>query len=415
MNNTFRLSAIALALAISGAAHAATVLTVASFPSLDEDIKTAIPLYKKVKPDVEIKLVSLAGNDHHNAMTTALATGANQPDLMAIEFGFIGKFAESGGLEDLNKPPYNAQQFKSKFFKFTFAQATGSDGHLAALPVDIGPGTLYYRKDLFDKAGISEADLTKSWDSYVESGKKLKAATGAYLISSANAVKDIYIRTGLKDGQGIYFDKDGKTLVESERFVKGFELAKTIRTAGLDGKIGAWSNEWSEGFKQNKLATEMMGAWLAGHLGAWIAPNTKGLWRSAQLPGNSYAAYGGSFYGIPSKAPNKAEAWELLKFLTMNKEQQIAAFEKLDAFPSLIEASTTPFMDEPIPFLGGQKARQLWKTAAEKIPATDVDKYDPVAAEIVSAELDKVLEQNKDIKQALADAKAQIERRVRRK
>ena len=72
----------------------------ASFPSFDEAVKAAIPLYKKAHPDVEIKLVSIAFADHHNAMTTALATGVNLPDVMAVEVGFIGKFAASGGLED---------------------------------------------------------------------------------------------------------------------------------------------------------------------------------------------------------------------------------------------------------------------------------------------------------------------------
>jgi multiple sugar transport system substrate-binding protein len=56
-------------------------------------------------------------------------------------------------------------------------------GALAAIPCDIGPGTLFYRKDMLDKAGVTEADLTKSWESYIESGKKIKAATGAYLLS----------------------------------------------------------------------------------------------------------------------------------------------------------------------------------------------------------------------------------------
>lgn len=80
-------------------------LNVSSFPDLDRGVKAAIPLYKKLHPEVEIKLTSLAYADHHTAMTTALATGANLPDVMAVDNGFIGKFAESGGLEDLSKPP----------------------------------------------------------------------------------------------------------------------------------------------------------------------------------------------------------------------------------------------------------------------------------------------------------------------
>lgn len=418
MNVTHRLTRIALGLTVGlafASAQAGTTLTVASFPSFDDAIKAAIPLYKKANPDVEIKLVSLAFGDHHNAMTTALATGTNLPDVMAVEVGFIGKFSESGGLEDLSKPPYNALQFRNKFAKFTVPQAMGGSGNFAAMPADIGPGALFYRKDILDKAGVTEADLTKSWDSYIAAGKKVKAATGAYLLANAVDLKDIYIRSGLKDGEGIYFDSTGKVLVNSPRFTKAFELAKAARTAGIDGKIGAWSPEWAEGFKRGQVATQMMGAWLGGHLATWLAPNTKGNWRSAQLPNGAFASWGGSFYALPKAAANKAEAWKFIQFMTLNKEMQIEAFRKLDAFPALIEAQNDPFLQQPIEFLGGQKARELWKVAADKIPAVDVDKFDATAADIVNAELDKVLEQNKEIKVALADAEAQIEKRVRRK
>ena len=412
------------------AAHAQTVVTVASFPDLDRAVKAAIPLYKKVKPNVEIKLTSLAYPDHHTAMTTALATGANLPDVMAVDFDFIGKFAESGGLEDLGKAPYNALQHRAKLSKFSVPQGTSSTGALAGVPTDIGPGALFYRKDLIEKAGISEADLTRSWESYIEAGKKVKAATGgrgadvildmvkaatgAYMLGNAVDIQAIYIRSGLKDGEGIYFDAKGSPLVTTPRFVKAFELAKSARVAGIDGKINAWSNEWSEGFKRDKIASQMMGAWLAGHLNNWLAPDQKGKWRSAQLPGGAYASWGGSFYAIPKKAQQKKEAWDFIQFLTLNKDMQIEAFRKLDAFPALLEAQNDSFLNEPIEYLGGQTARQQWKQAADQIKAAAVNKLDPIAREVVNAELEKVLEQGKDVKTALADAQAQITRRVRR-
>jgi len=399
---------------VSMSAMAATTITVAAFPDLDRSIKTAIPAYKKLHPDVEIKLVSLAYGDHHTAMTTALATGANLPDVMAIDMGFIGKFAESGGLEDLSKAPYNALQYKSQVTKFSFPQAMAGTGALAAIPCDIGPGAMFYRKDIIEKAGVKEEDLTKSWESYIEAGKKIKAATGAYLIPHANEVMAIAIRSGIKDGEGLYFDAKGKPVVDHPRFVKAFEIAKAVRVAGIDGKIGAWSNEWSEGFKRGQIASEVMGAWLGGHLKNWIAPDQKGLWRAAQLPAGSFASYGGSFYGIPKKAVHKPEAWDFIKYLTLDKGQQIAAFRDVEAFPSLLAAQNDDFLNQPIEFLGGQKARLLWKVAADHIVATEVDKYDATAQDIVNAELDKVLEQNKDIKAALADAKVSIEKRVRR-
>ncbi|AKJ32053.1 ABC transporter substrate-binding protein [Caldimonas brevitalea] len=396
-------------------AFAQQTLTVASFPSFDEHVKAAIPLFKKVRPDVEIKLVSLQFGDYHNAMTTALATGQNLPDVMGIEIGFVGKFAESGGLEDLAKPPYNALQYRDQFFKFTFPQAMNKGGGLAAMPADVGPGALFYRKDLLDKAGVTEAQVTQSWESFIEAGKQVKAKTGAYMIPHANALMGIYIRSNLKDGEGVYFGKNNTVLVNTPRFEKAFQLAKQARVAGIDGRVTAWTNEWAESFKRGSVATEMMGGWLAGHLANWLAPDTKGQWRSANLPNGAYAAWGGSFYAIPKKIGDdkKKLAWEFIKFMTLNKEMQIEALRKVDSFPSLIAATTDPFIDQPIEFLGGQKARQQWRTSATKIPAIEVHKLDPIANEVITAELDKVLQQNKDIKKALADAQQAIQRRIR--
>ena len=128
-------------------------LSVASLPDLDRGVKLTIPLYQKINPNVEIKLTSLTYADHHTAMTTALATGANLPDVMAIDMDFVGKFAESGGLEDLNKAPYNAGQFGDKLARFTYPLAMSGQGAMVGMPVDVGPGALFYRKDLLDKAG----------------------------------------------------------------------------------------------------------------------------------------------------------------------------------------------------------------------------------------------------------------------
>src|SRR5512138_2359595 len=416
MKRCFRWALALLVSAMAVTAQAETTITVASFPSFDESVKAAIPLWEKTAAgkDVKVKLVSLAFGDHHNAMITALASGSNLPDVMAVEIGFIGRFAESGGLEDLGAAPYNGKPLLEKLLKFTRSQAQSGSGILAAMPADVGPGTLFYRKDVMDKAGVTEKDLTKSWESFIEAGKKVKAATGAYLLSNAVDIKDIYIRSDLKDGQGIYFDKAGKVLVDSPRFKKGFELAKAARVAGIDAKVGTWSNEWAEGFKRGTIVTQASGAWLAGHLNNWLAPDTKGLWRASQLPNGAWATWGGSFYAIPKKAEHKAEAWEFIKFMCFDKEQQLNALKSLDAWPALIAAQNDPFLDQPMPFLGGQKARQLWKVAAAKAPAIVVNKLDPVAADVVNAELEQVLEKDKPIDQALADAQQQIERRIRK-
>ena len=397
-------------------AGAQQLLTVAAFPAVDEIVKAAIPAWKKLHPTVDVKVVSRQFADHHTAMTTALSTSFYLPDVMALEVGYVGRFAQGGGLEDLSQAPYNIRRFEAQFVPYALRQATSRSGAVVAAPTDIGPGTLLVRSDILAKAGVSDADLTASWESYVAAGVKIKKTTGAYLLAHARDIKDIAIRTGIQPGEGLYFDKDSRVLVASPRFVRAFELARQVRQNKLDAKVSAWSNEWSEGFKRGTLATQLSGAWLAGHLNNWLAPATKGQWRALQLPEGAFAAYGGTFLAIARGAPaaNKALAWELIQLLTLNREMQLAAFKSQDAFPALVSTYDDPFFEQPLPFLGGQPARAMWREATRHIQAVAVHKQDAFAAEVIDTELDKVLDHGKDIATALADAARLLDKRARR-
>lgn len=409
------LAALLVALLPQAAAQQRT-LTIAAFPAVDEIVRAAIPAWKALHPDVAIKVVSRQFADHHTAMTTALSTSFYLPDVMALEVGYVGRFAQGGGLEDLSKPPFGIQKLRSRYVPYAYDQATNRRGAVVAAPTDIGPGTLLYRADILARAGVSEAELTESWRSYVKAGVKIKTATGAYLIAHAREIKDILIRTGIKPGEGLYFDDQSRVLVTSPRFVRAFELAREIRQQKLDAKVSQWSNEWSEGFRRGTLTTQLTGAWLAGHMNNWLAPKTSGLWRAAQLPERSWAAYGGTFLAIPRGAPaaNKALAWKFIQMMTLNRDLQLSAFKSQDAFPALIEAHSDAFFELPIEFLGGQKARLLWREAAANASAVAVHKQDSFASEVIDTELDKVLDRGKDITTALADAQRLLERRARR-
>ena len=412
-----RLNASLLALALpTAAAPMPNALTVAAFPSVDKIVTAAIPAWKKLHPDVDIKVVSRQFSDHHTAMTTALSTAFYLPDVMALEVGYVGRFAQGGGLENLALPAYGIRDHVAEYVSYAVDQATGPKGAIVAAPTDIGPGTLLWRSDILGKAGVSEAELTQTWDSYVASGVRIKQVTGAYLLAHARDMKDILIRVGIQPGEGLDFSTDSRVLVNTPRFARAFELARRIRQHKLDARVSAWSNEWSEGFKRGTLATQMSGAWLAGHLANWLAPETRGLWRASQLPEGAWAAYGGTFYAIPRGAPepNKRLAWELIKLLTLNREMQLAAFKAEDAFPALVTTYDDPFFDQPIAFLGGERARVLWREAARHIKAVAVHKQDAFAGEVIDTELDKVLDGGKDIALALADAERLLVKRAKR-
>lgn len=391
-------------------------LTIAAFPAVDEIVRAALPAWKARHPDIEVQVISRQFADHHTAMTTALSTSMYLPDVMALEVGYVGRFAQGSGLEMLSAPPYSIGQFRSRWVPYAYDQATRRDGAVVAVPIDVGPGTLLYRHDLLTRAGVSEAELTDSWESFVQAGVKIKTATGAYLVSHARDVKDILIRTGLQPGEGLYFDQESRVLVNSPRFVRAFELARQVRRQRLDAKVSAWSNEWAEGLRRGTLATQMSGAWLAGHLGNWLAPSTQGLWRAAQLPARSWVAYGGTFLAIPRQLPadRKALAWEFIRMMTLEPERQLVAFKSQDAFPALLDVYQDPFFTQPLPFLGGQAARLLWREAAGHIAAATVHRQDAFAEEVINTELDKVLDRGKDVRTALADAQRLLLARAHR-
>ena len=410
--------AAGLAAAVAPAVRAkpGRTLTVAAFPLVDQIVKDAIPQWSQRHPDVAINVVMRQYEDHHTAMTTALSTAVYLPDVMALEASYVGKFSNGGGLSDLLQPRYDIGRHRERYVAYAYDQAINRKGQVVAAPTDIGPGTMLYRKDLLERAGLHEGDLLPSWDAYVDAGIKIKKATGANLIGNVKTLKDLMIRAGLQKGQGIFFDSDSNVLVNSPRFHRAFELAVRVRRNQLEGRLETWSNEWAEGFRRGATATELGGSWMVGQLANWVAPTTKGLWRAAQLPESALVSYGGTYYAIPrdSDPEQKALAWELIEMMTLDTSRQLAALKTQDAFPALLAAQDDPTFDQPSEFLGGQHARLLWREAARHITATAVHKQAKFAEDAVNAELDSVLDDGKDIGQALADAARILELRARR-
>lgn len=303
----WRVAALALAccVAIPAGTAAAVTLTVAVFPSVDQVVAAALPAWRAQHPDIEIKLVSREFSDHHNAMALALAGGAGTVDVMALELARLRRFTDGSGLENLAAPPYDATRYRDRYAAYAYRLGANERGEQMALPADLGPGALFYRADLLRRAHVDEAELTRSWASYVAAGKAIKAATGAYLLGHARDLKDIMIRAGVADGEGLFFDRAGRCLVEGPRFVHAFELALELRRAGLDARVNTWSNEWVESLRRGTVATQVMGGWLAGHLERRYALDSSGQWRIAQLPGHAYVFWGGTFYALPKPAATR--------------------------------------------------------------------------------------------------------------
>ena len=402
-----------LLVALLGAAAAQTTITIAVFPDLDSHLNEVLPIFHEENPDIRVEMVRREHGDHHNGLVTELAASSGAADVVALDVEFVARFLASGALVDLSQEPYNAAQFEELYAPYSWAQISTSDGRTIALPGDLGPGVLFLRRDVLDAVGATVEEVTASWDNYLDFGRQVRAETDAYLLTNAADVARAYFQSNVPEGEGYFFDADGNSTVTGDRFVRAFELAQTIREEGLDAQIGDWSNEWYEAFNAGTTASQFSGAWLLGHLQNWMAPDTSGLWVTSNFPEDTYGSWGGSHYAIPEQSAHKEEAWKLVQFLSTRPEIQLSAFQTTAAFPAVTSTYGDASFDEPIEFLGGQQARNLFAQVAERTPGVAVTQYDHIALEIVQSALTEVLDNGRDIDAALADAEAQIQRRAR--
>lgn len=399
-------------------AQAQTKITIGVFPDLDSHLEEVLPKFMEQNPDIEVEMRVNEWGDHHTLLVTSLASGSGANDVEVIDAGYIARFVAEGGLTDLSA--FGAEQYSDSFVSYAWEQAQTPDGRIVALPTDLGPGVMFYRRDRLEELDVEVESVIDSWDSYVDFGRQVTRDTDGdgrndvFLIADAGDVARAMIRGNLEEGEGVYFDESGQTLVNSDRFREAFRTAKTIREEGLDAQIGAWTNEWYETFKRGTAATHITGAWMLGHMQNWMAPDTAGLWGASHLPGETVTNFGGSFYGIPEQSENKEAAWKLVQFLTTDPEVQLAAFEKIGAFPAVVSTYDDPTFDEPLEFLAGQPARQLFAEVAQGIQGTATHPNDIVAEEIIDSALTQVLDEGRDIGEALAEAEMLIMRRTRR-
>jgi len=367
--------------------------------------------FKKKFPNVTIVFQSSDFSGHHNRLTTVLAAGEATNDIESLEIGYVAKFVEGGGLTDLAPAPFNGAAAGKDLVKFAMSNATTKDGKIVAMPVDIAPAVLFYRKSLADAAGVNFDNL-KNWDEFIAVSKKLvKDRNGdgkvdQFAIPHASEVAMM----PLNGGKAGWFDASGKPLEPKAKFIEALKLVKDIRAAGIDGDLGGWSGPWIQSFSDGTVAAIVNGAWWGGSLKTWVAPDLSGDWRVAYLPGKQWASQGGTYLAIPEFVPGeqKAVAWEILKYLATSPVAQLTTFRTIDAYPALTTVYNDPVMDEPVEYFGGQKVRKIYADVARNIPSAIVTEYDATANAIFGNAVTDVLVNGKSPEDAYKGALMEI-------
>ena len=378
----------------------------------DDSLQFAVDAFHKSQNKVKVYFQKIGFDDAHQKLLTSFAAGAGAPDVCSLEIGLIGGFTGRGGLVDLRKPPFDADQFKDDIVKYKWIQGSSADGRLVAMPWDIGPAGLWYRADLLGEAGFDTdpgkmAARIQKWDDWFQLAEDLKKKTGGKTALFADSFNDVLIPMIEQQGHGWF---DGNKLMFVQKATEPLKAALRLHQQKLDANIQWWGAEWSTGLRRNAFAAMGIASWMQGGL-TQDQPQTIGKWRVIPAPEGDFN-WGGSFMAIPEQSTKKAAAWEFLKYVCCSVEGQNAIFKASGIFPAYKPAWKDPIYDAPVEFYGGQRTYRLYTEIAGGVPANVVHRSDRLASDIINNEITKVRNQNVDPAAAMQAAQAEALDRI---
>ena len=342
----------------------------------------------------------IIGGTFDTKLRTSLAGGAYIPDITAINSNAALYFTNEDKFLDLND--YGAEKFKPDFFDWKWQLGTTPTGRFCFWPMDTGPTGLYYREDLFEKAGLPSdptevSEAVETWDAFLELGSKLRAESDIPLISNSTVIFNQYINASPER----YFDIDDKPLYSKPGSAvrQAWDTAVKAVQAKITGNLQTPTDQ-NSAWVSGKLAGHIEAVWWAQIL-TDTAPDTKGKWRLASQPvrpGNS----GGSFLAVPATCKDPEAAFAFASWLT-TPDNQALSFNELQLFPSTPASFTSGKMKSETGFFGSQDMLEFFRKAAEAVPTTFVSTYESQVSAFTT-EITNVEAGGKDPEQAWDEA-----------
>lgn len=333
------------------------------------DIQKTVDLFEEAHPDITVKVENVGvGVDEYTKIQNAIDAGSGGPDVAHMTYDAIPNFALTGSLADLTQ--YGGESVSEIFLPGVVSLVERGDA-IYGVPQDFGPAVMFYRADVFEQLGI---DVPATWDEYAAAAAAIQAADPGMYIT--------HIDPGLSDAayMGLWqLDAEPWTIVDDTTISVDLQSPKALQWAdywsdlndrGLLIESVQGSDEWFKQLNDGVWVTWIVGAWglqaLTGNV-----PDGDGLWRVAPQPqwaaGDSATSqFGGSASVVLEQSDNKEAATTFA--LWMNSDPVAVESLKNDQglLPTTVAAWEDPaFLDEEIPYLGGQQARQVFAESAK--------------------------------------------------
>jgi multiple sugar transport system substrate-binding protein len=316
-------SALPLALALALMPPAASAqerkivpfLTAESSPEAVQQILDLIAQFEEENPDIGIELQLMSNDIRAARIINSIAVG-DELGIFEIERRLVPDFTQAGYLLQLDSIVDNVG--KENFIPGSLLYWP-FDGHLYQFTSDLSAGTLYWREDLFEEAGLAEPD---SYERLLEASERLDGQNGvsgnAFEASNNGGVQRFV--TFLWQNCGDFYTKEGDLAFDRDGSRQAVE-----DYAALNQYTPSGSHSWGALDPINAYAAGRVGmALFPGRLGYQIATNAPDI---AEVTGNREArvARGGegprvvygavTSYSIGSNVRHPEEAKKFLEYL----------------------------------------------------------------------------------------------------
>ncbi|NUU62484.1 ABC transporter substrate-binding protein [Paenibacillus agri] len=360
--------------------------------------------FNAAHPDIEVKFEPVPGDGYATKLTTSLASGT-AADVFLIGEGDFYSYVDKGVVEPLDDYIAKDSTFDLAMYQKDLIDMERINDKLYYLPKDFNPLALWYNKRIFDEAGVPYPSDDWTWDDMFATAKKLtKQENGKYTQFGFNAGTWEYpIYTYLwTNGTDIANEEGTKAegFMNSEKTVQAME--KYVALSKGDGRVSPTPQDTqtmggdSSMFMTDKLAMMVTGRWIKSDL-----DKSNVEYGSALIPkgadGERAGIIAAAGWAMNSKTKHKAEAFELMKWLSGTDAQKLRSKNGL-VLPATVaeldQVKTTEEKDKPV--------IEMMNFARK--PVTMRSANGPIFKEAFTQALEKILLGKLDVKSALDEA-----------
>lgn len=326
-----------------------------------------VPGFNALYPGVAVR-VNTTGANLQARFLLSLSAGVGAPDVSQLQLAEAPRYAMTRRLTDLTA----AAAKYADDFPDSFWDNCVFEGRVYAIPWDMGPCGVFYKREVFARYQI-DPERIETWDDFVAAGRQI-------LEGSGGATKMLVLPTGsmeyifeilLQQNGGQVFDAEGRVVVRSQQTREVLDVLKKIIDAGIYMSAAPLSHAYYAAIRSETTATFVSAAWWGGTIQDY-APEMAGKWGVFRLPafrpgGLRTSNQGGSVLVIPEQCAQKEAAWAYIEYALCTRDAQIAQYRNYGLFPALLPTHADPFFDAPDPYYGGQPVRRLFTRDIERI------------------------------------------------